>query len=840
MDFANSSNSSAILKEGVGKKKKVQHFADGGAVPEGLDDFISSPSTQQPQAAQPMGAQQDVPPQDGSPQGLDEFIAPEMQQAQYGTPGQQALAGVEGVAKGIAGPLATAGEQALFGVKPEDQLGRQEANPWTSGIGEGAGLIGSSLTGVGEGALLSKAGMAVSDALKGTTLASKIGSKAAGAAIENILLSGSDETSKLLMQDPHQSAQTAAIDIGLSGILGAGIGGGLGAVSPLWKAAYGSKAGQLIEDFKGRINEHVENPEPLPAVIKQLQDHYANISSMSDDVYGPTGLKAQDIAKAMPEMSDRIIGQSNEVADSIEASLAKMANKPGSYPSRLTEKLAQNLQDYKMSLSKAQNPGDIFNATQDLKQTLQEYSKFDKFVKPVDEAYDFVNASRKLAVDLRSKLEDPSVWGNAAKRQMTINKAFSTFKPALDDFEKKFTTEVSGQRTVDPGKINTYMNQLGKPNAEIKQSMMKNYLDASDKYHDVISQSHANLGLEPPIQQTPLNAVRATLKEVTPGAKLADMFLKKGLGEVGGKTLGAGLGAALGHGTGIPYGGYLGSIIGEKAFGPFLSSVLPAIAKNVLSATGDSSGLYAAAEYGATVTRGEEALNRASTNLFKEGSDVLPERLRPTDNEKSKLDKLLKSMQIRPAQLLQSNSSIGHYMPDHSGAMGQMSATAVNYLNSLRPSKDKASPLDSAPTPSAAQKGAYESALTIAQQPLIVIDKIKNGTVTPSDLMTLKTVYPALYTRMSQKLTGDMITHISKGKAVPYKTRIGLSMFTAQPLDSTMRPMSIISAQPQAPQQSPQGAGAPKPSKSSPALAKSAGMYRTPSQAAEMDRQRLK
>ncbi len=69
----------------------------------------------------------------------------------YGSPGQQIAAGLEGIAKGVAGPLAPAAELATGITTPEAIRGRAEANPWTHGLGEAAGFAGSALIpGLGE------------------------------------------------------------------------------------------------------------------------------------------------------------------------------------------------------------------------------------------------------------------------------------------------------------------------------------------------------------------------------------------------------------------------------------------------------------------------------------------------------------------------------------------------------------------------------------------------------------------------------------------------------------------------------------------------------------------
>ena len=236
-----------------------------------------------------------------------------------------------------------------------------------------------------------------------------------------------------------------------------------------------------------------------------------------------------------------------------EAAMRTMEDK--GVPPRYISKFKGDLdQTQSVATKPDSSPADLFNATQDFKKTLQDYSKgnWGPFAVPsYHEAYDFINTTKGLAKSMRDSLEDPSVWGQAGERQKTINKAFSDYLPTLQDFEKRFTTEVNGERVVDPGKAATYMNQLGKPSAEIKASMLKNFMDSSEKYKQVIADTHASLGLENPIPTTSTNMIRNSLQDLTHGAKLADLFVKK-FGDAGGKLLGGGIGGLAGAMTGIP------------------------------------------------------------------------------------------------------------------------------------------------------------------------------------------------------------------------------------------------------------------------------------------------
>lgn len=818
------------------KKKRKPHFAEGGDVsppaeepqsPEGLDDFIAQPAPTHPGAP-------------NEPHGLNDFLSEEINQEKYGTPGQQALAGLEGAGRGLAGPAFTAAETAL-GAEGENIRGRQEANPVTAGTAEAGTFLGSMLLGTGEAAAVGKVGSKIAElsglGAEGASALSKIGAHGLQAATETALIQTGDEVSKMITQDPNQSAQTALINVGAAALLGGAGGAAFGSVSPLWKASAGNKMGRLFEDFKGRINEHLTQPEPVEAIGKELSDYYSGVKDVADEVYGPTGLKAQDVAKAVPEMSEKISGQTQDIYNKVQDMYKTMMSDPSSYPPRLVNRF-QNEADRFASVATDPNASsvDIFNATQDLKNTLQGYAKFDKFVKPVDEAYDFVNKSKGLAYDLRNALEDPKVWGKAAERQQAINGAFKNYLPTLKDFEKKFTTEVAGERTIDPGKVQTYVNQAGKPNAEIKQQMLKNFIDASEKYKQVISDTHSNLGLESPVTHSSLSSVNNSFKELTPGMKLADVIVKR----YAGNALGAGVGASLGHAVGA---GGIGALIGEHSLGPVFNSVLPALLRPILKNPGNAAGAKAAIDYGMNVVKGEKLLDKATKGLFK-SSEVLPDHLFPTSKEREKLNLAVEKSNTDISDIAKAGGDIPHYLPDHGTAISQTSAQVVNYLNSVKPQTDPKSPLDNERVTNSAAEAKYNNALDIAQQPLVVLQKIKDGRLSMNDVMALGTMYPSLYMGMRAKLSDQMMNRKSDEEPIPYRLRMGLSMFLGQPLDSTMTPQSILSIQSgyqEAKGSQPETATQPaqKPKRSTAGLNKLPGQYMTQGQSAETKKNKV-
>lgn len=239
--------------------------------------------------------------------------------------------------------------------------------------------------------------------------------------------------------------------------------------------------------------------------------------------------------------------------------------------------------------------------------------------------------------------------------------------------------------------------------------------------------------------------------------------------------------------------------------------------------------------------KGESIINKSAKNLFKAGQEVIPQALMPTEKRKEKLEKALKEYQSDPMKLTGVGGSAGHYLPDHGTALAQTSMNAVNYLNSLRPTADKKLPLDSEMKPSKSQQAAYDRALTIAEQPLMVLNHIKEGTLTMQDVKTLNTLYPQLHQKLIMKMTDEMTNHLSKDGTIPYKMRIGMSLFMGQPLDSTMTPDAIRMNQaalmmPQGSPQQQQGMPGQRAKHSMTALNKLAGSFSTAGQAREASR----
>ena len=814
----------------------------------------------------PKAEPQAVAPEVGAPEEID-FSKFEPLQEKYGAPLGIARTAAESLLEGVIGPIAPAAER-MAGVSPEEIRLHQEANPITSGLfktlgfvapmGIGKAVKGARALGLTELAtvlpevrkltqlgVLEAAGAKIAP-FAGETLAGRLGNAGARNFVEGAIFGGMDETSKMILNDPHQSADTAVSGILLSGAFMSALGVG-GAVV---KEGV-SKAGKLAADMKGTFIDHLENPNRVEAMTKELQEYYDNIRKIADEVYGPSGLKAQDIEKALPAMHE---GMTAKIAE-IDAKLNKAIDSLESDPhQKILIKAVEdwraevglkplNMAEEYMGVSRpTPSPVDIFSSTEKLKQRMQELGRYNKNLVPVLER-PLRNAAKDVGHEIRVALEDAEVWGKAGERQKAINAAFKEYLPKLQDFEKRFMAEVAEEKIVNPARVETYLNQLGESKAEIKEQVLKNFLDATEEYKQVIEKTHANLGMESPVVETPLKVTKNSLKEMSHGEKIARTIINKALTDTGSAALAAGIGAKAGGLLGVTR--EVGAILGVGVLSPLIKSVLPSVVRAVVEKEVSGAGLKAAVTYAEAVSKGRYLISNGFKNLFRPNVRVLPEYAMPTKRDRDQLEKRLQEVRQSPNKLINQDDKLMHYMPGSSQAMKETLGRASSYLDSLRPDSDPKAPLDPKPVVSAARKSEYENALDIANQPAFVLAKIKEGTLTAKDIQHLDHLYPALAQSMRKELMEQVIDQVSKNKPIPYKTKVSISMFLNQPMDSTMTPLAFQNIQ--APMSPKSGGVQPqmpdvqtkKGRPSAPALQKMPGLYQTGGQSRLLRKNKL-
>jgi len=216
-----------------------------------------------------------------------------------------------------------------------------------------------------------------------------------------------------------------------------------------------------------------------------------------------------------------------------------------------------------------------------------------------------------------------------------------------------------------------------------------------------------------------------------------------------------------------------------------------------LAKTLDSNQPFSARAFKATVNgiqatvRGENLMGSVARGIFRQAPKLLPEYLKPSIHDLKKIDEHVQKSQVDPSHLQRPADHLAHYMPDHATAVTQTVTQATQYLNSIRPTQTKKSPLDLTPPVNAMAEQSYKRAMAFAQQPLMLAEYLRQGTITAQDVAHVKAMYPEFYQRFTEHIVNQLSDHISKGKTVPYSMRAGLSLMLGQPVDSSMTPEAI-------------------------------------------------
>lgn len=866
----------------------------------------------------------------------------EQKEEEFGTAGQTALAALEGVAEGVAGPLAPLAQRAL-GADPRRIRARKEVNPIVAGTGQAVGLGASLLTGVGEGALMAKAGQAVAKGAglaKSASYGHRVGSAVVREATESAILQGSDEVAKLILQDPEVSAENAIGNIGLAAVLG-GVGGGVfsGAISPLWSATAGPKVESLLTTVKNRADgvSSLVMPDQIDNAIKDLglAPNSVMRAALSGDKTAVEAFKTLKYAQRQ-EIFDSITKLETDTAESVMQSLgislkdAQVYSKAEAgnalaeaftkeYKTRYEplekmfeerNKLAATIEvadEERLRLMSNIIEGGIMKVGTDAP-TYHLYKDYGDRVLAKDTVgqmdalrteigNDIEKAMRAadyntahVLKDIRTKIGDfqesqilkqskkleeegaefaSAIGRDIVSERKAANQAYTEFSKISNELLDHIGSGRFGgaggvlNRISDAGAERLLKKFSPKDNAEIIPFLQKNFPETlehirKNELKDLIKPAISMAKGESPINVSKLNEIvektmmgRKELADLTlPPETLSKIKSAQTILDAIPKTRDSGTPGGLARlMSKVPASALtmVAMLLGDNPVTGFMlgegiqqlgRNAPDAIRMGYLKFLGseqpiNSAGFKAMVDYFDSIRKGESLMANAAKAIFKSGARVLTTNHYPTEKDRQKLDKAVSRLQSSPDGIAATaQGAVGHYLPEHQTAIAQASTSALLYLQTLKPPEDtKANPLDRKVPPSAEAKARYNRALDIAQQPAVVLDRVKDGTLQISDIQDLNAMYPALYKRMTQQVTNAMISASDKGDEIPYKTRISASLFLGQPLDSSMIPSSIVAAQPLPKLPDTAVAGAAKSGKSMKDLGKISNDYKTPMQA---------
>lgn len=939
-----------------------------------VDSFLSD------EIPKPEGAPSIDPSLMASGDEADEWLKLEERKEKYGSTGSQILTGLEGAASAATFGLST-GLQTALGADPEAIRERREENPGAYMTGQAAGLIGSlALPGAGAAGALSKAGNVAAKAAglgQATTVSARVSSAAVKSAVENLLFQAGDEVSKALSLDPNQSLQTAAANVGLSSLIGAGVGGAVGAVSPLWELTAGKRIKGLLNDVANEANmavEVAENGGRLKSAISPqdglqepgLLEMAAGLKPNADEIsqaakrlgaeptagtlsnaefigrledglikrptiYGQKAAKETDRLwqKLNKAGSETLKGATNkteaEVGREVKGGLVEALEAEYKPIAARYEKLKPHMQamevapELKQRASQnilahelvavapdsdagllaqriAKEIGNLKNVDQIKSYRTLINERVGKAVRAGGEELPILRAAKNELTALReAAIEDAARRTGIGKEAGSISSQTiqevreadalyrgykervlnlgreaglgntGDVRTLLEKF-KRLPDEAFATKIFDAGDINQLKFFKDKFPKQFELARSYKLKEIGEKSIDEGQGKNGKFSVGKYLRQLSDTKMNPEAREILLGENLQKFLDVKTLFQALPENFNpSGTAAAMDYNqlfNGMSLAGAVKYGFDNVADGIKYAILkgLPQIHSASQSESSKAAGLAtmlalgseqqpssvafkAAADYIAKIIKGETLVNQAAKNVFIAGKETLPSRYVPDDKKLEKLDKKLQELQTDSTPLLKSGGDVGYYMPAHTEALGFMAGNAVAYLNSIRPENPKGAPLDEEIPLSSFQKENYFDALQIAEQPLVVLERVKNGSIDSESLEHLQAIYPSLYEKLRQKLT-DQVIEASVGKIeIPYKTRLGLSIFLGEPLDSTMTPQAIQATQmvqvmPES-QQAPMGAPSGPRRGTMKDIGKVASASLTPEQARVMSRSKV-
>lgn len=184
---------------------------------------------------------------------------------------------------------------------------------------------------------------------------------------------------------------------------------------------------------------------------------------------------------------------------------------------------------------------------------------------------------------------------------------------------------------------------------------------------------------------------------------------------------------------------------------------------------------------------GRQSLKAYSDSML----DPKARPMKPDDNKAQALQSRLDELRSNPDAALSLGGELGDALPFHSAALAAKAATTMSYLDGIKPKPVAGGPLDK-PTPvGKLESKNYQRQLAIAENPGLIFQHAKDGTLRPSDMQTLSTLYPKLRANVQDRALETMTNARSKGQELTQSQKRKFGPLLGQPLTFQQSPAAV-------------------------------------------------
>lgn len=746
--------------------------------------------------------------------GLSVINKDQAHQVKHGTGLEQAKTIAENLASGATLGGSEIAETKLLGVKPEDIEGRRSANPWEAGLSNVAGTAALMATPFGE---IGEGVGAAADALGASPLAARV----AGLGVEGSLIGGTGTTAdEYALGDPNLNAQKIISNYGI----GLALGSGLGALSKGVEAALpaaSEKLSSALENIKGKVSSIGEDaPEGswLDSIHKGINGvdkdpvSIREMSSNIGDVYKASKEAAKDlyetaapanIGKALESMplqdaQEKAFG----IYDQIESKVNDLKSNPEDYSSSQVKQINNKVSDLQNDLVGAKSAFEVHTALTDFAKDISKDIKFDKIPTASQQAVQ--QEMKGMNGLVRDSLSNADQWGEAANHYSQVNTQYNSYKTALKNFESNFMKkEVSASGTkkfiMDPSKVQSFFNNTGDVSQDLKSQYLNDFMNQSQSLSKANENYYGYKAAEQSLSDR-ITQQAQKHEELSDVAQAMKNKVKQSSGVQGALTGVLPTELVL-HGIGASHPVAAALSLGYKGYkllnNPYeLGSKLNSTV-NTFKALGNiANGVSKKIASGSRAIFSSNPVRGAIVSeAANESYDKRVERIQElASNTDSLVDNMTKNTQ-----------ALYDSAPNISGGIHSTMINAVNYLNSKIPRP--ANPMFGSDDfePSESQRDQFNGVYNVVNDPISVLNQVREGSLSNDQLAAVQTVYPHLMDEMRKTVMEQMTPE--KVKEMTYSSKMVLAKFLGQPLDESMTPTALLSNQAvlQGPQQSSQG-----------------------------------
>lgn len=712
-------------------------------------------------------------------------------------------AGAQGLVRGVTGGLSdvalaelSEGEQpkaipgsSQFETSAQQAERLRTEQPVATLSGELAGMVASPINKVGD---------LVGRSIKATTALGRIGAMTAAGTSVGTLFGAGKILGDSALGDVDLTAEKLIAGAGLGALLG-GAGGALGSAIEEGARAVLPSAKTLIGRTQSALEE-IANDSAISAtraqqsVINRIGDDKLTAVAKVLRERGHLELTPERMAQSVAKDREALGKTLGKFLDDLDTTGGRpdhmrMLGRIDEFEARLNsleqDAIATDLRSARKAVAKLGEEGSGFRALDDLKQTIQAKAKFSKGPTPLDDTT--LGLKRGLAGIFRDELDQQIIPQLDADLGKTFTESKATYG-ALKDAERLAESGAGrvggvGLRDMLAAVVGSNIHPMGFA-AALGSKVLREHGSA------IVARIADKLAKEPALQAM-AKSFAAALPQTAP--KLGPYAAV--LAQEAGASPERALAAHMTYAQLDPSYAATAQLAGMTPEEPSEYQAVLTRAKDVSAIAGAAKAHdEAISEAIEGIATGKRA---APKSPVLKSQDFGSKRMRQNSTEAHKrrveeVRLLLTDPQALVDRVSANIEGLGGVAPGVAASMTSTAQRAVAYLAKQAEVPAPAGPQAREWAPNETERHTFALKLEAVQEPMSILQRAANGTLTKPQLEAIRAVYPAFAKDLETKALERLL---DKSKSIPYQSRLMLSMLASVSADGTTTPRAIAANQ---------------------------------------------